>query len=332
MAMRDRLAPRGAAARRLVAPAGLVLLLVALAALAATAAYAATDSANPGTADRAFIRGARILAPDHVRLQLAGAPPSIAPSNFLVTDLRAPDVPLEVRAVVFERGNRVLLTVGDRLDPAAAYRIAMREPSASRDVRPAPWALLLTIVLSSALINNFVFTRYLGLCIFFGVSKKRDTAVGMGLVFSLVMILSAMLSWALYSLVMAPLQLRFLQVLVFIGVVAFLVQALDTILKKTHRSLHQKWGVYLMLITTNCIILAVPLLNAASDSGPGESFALALGSGIGFAIALFLMSCAREKLELARVPAVFQGLPIAFTLAGLFALAFMGFSGLSFLR
>jgi len=146
------------------------------------------------------------------------------------------------------------------------------------------------------------------------------------------MILSAMLSWALFSLVMVPLQIRFLQILVFIGVVAFLVQALDTILKKTHRSLHQKWGVYLMLITTNCIILAVPLLNAAADSGPAESFALALGSGIGFAIALFLMSCAREKLELARVPAAFQGLPIAFTLAGLFALAFMGFSGLSFLR
>jgi len=154
----------------------------------------------------------------------------------------------------------------------------------------------------------------------------------MGFVFGLVMILSAMLSWALYSLVMAPLQIKFLQVIVFIGVVAFLVQALDTILKKTHRSLHQRWGVYLMLITTNCIILAVPLLNAAADSGPADSFALALGSGIGFAIALFLMSCAREKLELARVPAVFQGLPIAFTLAGLFALAFMGFSGLTFLR
>ena len=329
MATRSRFEPRGASPHRLLLLAGIVNLLVAL---AATAAFAAGGTAIPGSGDRTFIRGARILAPDHVRLQLAGTPASIDPSNFRVTDLRAPDVPIEVRAVVFERGNRVLLTVADRLDPAAAYRIALREPAASRDVHPAPWALLLTVVLSSALINNFVFTRYLGLCIFFGVSKKRDTAVGMGLVFSLVMILSAMLSWALYSLVMAPLQLRFLQVLVFIGVVAFLVQALDTILKKTHRSLHQKWGVYLMLITTNCIILAVPLLNAAADSGPAESFALALGSGIGFAIALFLMSCAREKLELARVPAVFQGLPIAFTLAGLFALAFMGFSGLSFLR
>jgi len=322
MAMRDGALPRRSGAARLVVFAAIVLLVLALAASIATAA-------DPGDG---FIRGARILAPDHVRLQLAGPPASLDPANFTLTDARAPDVPIEIRAVAAEAGNRVLLTVGDRLEPAAAYRVTVRDPAASRDVRPAPWALLLTVVLSSALINNFVFTRYLGLCIFFGVSKKRDTAIGMGLVFSLVMILSAMLSWALFMLVMVPLQIRFLQIIVFIGVVAFLVQALDTILKKTHRSLHQKWGVYLMLITTNCIILAVPLLNAAANSGPAESFALALGSGIGFAIALFLMSCAREKLELARVPAVFQGLPIAFTLAGLFALAFMGFSGLTFLR
>lgn len=286
----------------------------------------------PAAAADGFIQGARILTPDRVRLQLAGPPVALDPSNFRLTDLRAPDVPIEIRSVVAEPGDRVLLTVGERLDPSAAYRITSGDPAGSRDVRPAPWALLLTVVLSSALINNFVFTRYLGLCIFFGVSKKRDTAIGMGITFGIVMILSAMLSWALFSLVMAPLRIKFLQVLVFIGVVAFLVQALDTILKKTHRSLHQRWGVYLMLITTNCIILAVPLLNAAADSGPADSFALALGSGIGFALALFLMSCAREKLELARVPAAFQGLPIAFTLAGLFALAFMGFSGLSFLR
>jgi electron transport complex protein RnfA len=103
-------------------------------------------------------------------------------------------------------------------------------------------------------------------------------------------------------------------------------------MKKMNRSLHQRFGIYLVLITTNCIILAVPLLNAAADAGPLESFALALGSGFGFALALFLMSCAREKVELARVPPSFQGMPIAFVLAGLFALAFMGFSGLSFFR
>jgi electron transport complex protein RnfA len=120
--------------------------------------------------------------------------------------------------------------------------------------------------------------------------------------------------------------------MVFIGVVAFMVQMLDTILKKVNRPLHQKFGIYLVLITTNCIILAVPLLNAAGNATASEALALATGSGLGFALALFLMSCARERLELARVPESFKGLPIAFALAGLFALAFMGFSGLNFLR
>jgi electron transport complex protein RnfA len=177
-----------------------------------------------------------------------------------------------------------------------------------------------------------VFTRYLGLCVFFGVSRKRETAVGMGVTFTAVMVLSAALSWLLFNFALKPLHLGFLQVLVFIGVVAFLVQMLDTILKKTHAALHKKLGIYLVLITTNCIILAVPLLNASADSGPSDSLALAVGSGVGFAIALFLMSCARERVELSRVPKHFEGLPIAFALAGLFALAFMGFSGLNFLR
>ena len=226
----------------------------------------------------------------------------------------------------------MLLTVGQRLDAAGAYRLELREPRSSLPVHPAPWALLLTVVMSAALINNFVFTRYLGLCIFFGVTKKRDTAIGMGITFTAVMIGTAMMSWMLFTWVMTPLKLKFLQVIVFIGVVAFVVQFLDTMLKKTHRSLHQRWGIYLMLITTNCIILAVPLLNAAAVNGPAESLALAVGSGLGFAIALFLMSCARERMELARVPESFKGLPIAFALTGLFALAFMGFAGLNFLR
>jgi len=305
--------------------------VTALAGLVAFALLALVLARPAGAAER-MIAGARALAPNHVRLYLDRPVTNLAPSNFRLTELKAPDVPLEVKEVVAEPGNRVLLTLGERIDPAQAYHIAIADPPAARDMRPPPWALLLTVVLSAALINNFVFTRYLGLCIFFGVSKNRDTAVGMGFTFTAVMVLSAMLSWALFTFVMLPLKLRFLQIIVFIGVVAFLVQALDTILKKTHPSLHRKFGVYLMLITTNCIILAVPLLNAASESGPFESLALAVGSGIGFALALFLMSCARERVELAKVPASFQGLPIAFALAGLFALAFMGFSGLTFLR
>lgn len=308
------------------------LLLLVLVLPWASRGVAATPATEPTRADATLIRGARVLAPDHFRVVLSEPIADATPANFRLTESRAPDVPIEIREARVEPENRVLLTVGERLDPAGAYRIEILRPAAVRDVRPTPWALLFTVILSAALINNFVFTRYLGLCIFFGVSKNRETSVGMGFTFALVMILSAMLSWALFTFVMGPLRLRFLQIIIFIGVVAFLVQALDTVLKKTHRSLHRKFGVYLMLITTNCIILAVPLLNAAANAGPLESFGLALGSGAGFALALFLMSCARERVELARVPAVFQGLPIAFALAGLFALAFMGFSGLTFVR
>jgi len=241
-------------------------------------------------------------------------------------------VPIEITEALPEPNGRWLLTLASPVSAAGHYRLELSSPADAMDVHPAPWAWLLTIILSSALINNFVFTRYLGLCVFFGVSKKRETSIGMGITFTAVMVVSAALSWALYTFLMKPLHLKFLQVLVFIGVVAFLVQMLDTVLKKTHRALHKKFGIYLVLITTNCIILAVPLLNAAADSGPLDSLALALGSGVGFALALFLMSCAREKVELARVPKSFEGLPIAFALAGLFALAFMGFSGLNFLR
>ncbi len=289
-------------------------------------------AAGPAWAESGMIRSARVLAPDHVRVEFAGPVADLSPGNFHFSEALAPDVRIDVLEVAALPGNRVLLRVDQRLDPAGAYRLETANPKAARDVKPGPWAMFLTIVISSALINNFVFTRYLGLCIFFGVSRKRDTSLGMGATFLFVMVVTAMLSWMLYAWVMSPLHLRFLEIIVFIGVVAFLVQALDTILKKTHRALHQRFGIYLMLITTNCIILAVPLLNAAGNVGPGDAFALALGSGAGFALALFLMSCARERVELARVPASFQGLPIAFALAGLFALAFMGFSGLNFLR
>jgi electron transport complex protein RnfA len=281
--------------------------------------------------DNPLVR-ARIVRPDTLRILFASPPTRLDLGNYRLTEGTAPDVPIELRAVVPAGPRTVSLVAGRALDRTRTYRIETLEPRGGRTVKPWPVAMTLTAILAAALINNFVFTRYLGLCIFFGVSKKRDTALGMGATFAMVMLTTGMLSWVLYAFVLSPLQLRFLQVLVFIGVVAFLVQMLDTVLKKTHRSLHQRFGIYLVLITTNCIILAVPLLNAAADSGPLESFALSMGSGLGFALALFLMSCARERVELAKVPPSFQGLPIAFALAGLFALAFMGFSGLSFFR
>jgi Na+-translocating ferredoxin:NAD+ oxidoreductase subunit A len=273
-----------------------------------------------------------VLAPDRVRLWTSVPIAHTDAANFRFTERSAPDAPAEIKAVQAEPDGGVTLTVGQAVHASEHYRVEVLDPPMSREVAPSAWALLFTVFLSSALINNFVFTRYLGLCIFFGVSKKRDTAVGMGITFTAVMMFTALFSWAVDTFVLRPLHLGFLQILVFIGTVAAVVQFLDTMLKKTHPALHRGFGVYLMLITTNCIILAVPLLNAGSNASFGEAVALALGSGLGFALALFLMSCAREKLELARVPKAFEGLPIAFALAGLFALAFMGFSGLDLFR
>jgi len=186
----------------------------------------------------------------------------------------------------------------------------------------------LTIFIASALINNFVFSRYLGLCIFFGVTKKMETAVGMSFTFTAVMLISAALNWVIYTYVMIPYHLGFLKIVIFIGTIAAFVQAADTIMKKVVPALYYKLGIYLALIVTNCVILAVPLINAEENYSLFESMAMALGSGLGFSLALILMASIREKLELADVPKSFQGLPISFVLTGLIALAFLGFSGM----
>lgn len=187
---------------------------------------------------------------------------------------------------------------------------------------------LFQLVVSASLINNFVFTRFLGLCIFFGVSKKMETAVGMSITFTAVMMVSAALSWVVYNHMMVPLDITFLKIIVFIGIIAGLVQASDTIMRKVAPGLYYKLGIYLALISTNCIILAVPLINAGEHYSFIQSLAFGLGSGIGFALALVIMASIREKLELAEVPKAFQGLPMAFVITGLIALAFTGFSGL----
>lgn len=190
------------------------------------------------------------------------------------------------------------------------------------------WERVATIFIASALINNFVFSRYLGLCIFFGVTKKMETAIGMSFTFTTVMLISASLNWLIYNYVMIPYHLGFLKIVIFIGVIAAFVQAADTMMKKIAPALYYKLGIYLALIVTNCVILAVPLLNADENYSFFESLALALGSGLGFSLALIIMASIREKLELADVPKSFQGLPISFVLTGLIALAFLGFSGM----
>ncbi len=187
---------------------------------------------------------------------------------------------------------------------------------------------LFELFIAASLINNFVFTMFLGLCIFFGVTKKMETAIGMSITFTAVMVVSAALSWVVYTYVMIPLEITFLKIIVFIGIVAAFVQASDTIMRKISPDLYYKLGVYLALIATNCIIIAVPLINAGEGRTFTESLSFGLGSGVGFALAMIIMASIREKLEVANVPEPFKGMPIAFVTAALIALAFTGFSGL----
>ena len=259
-------------------------------------------------------------------------------ANYNVFQKTDPDIRVPVESVTLDsRKTSADLKFQDPLNLSSEYTVEAKDVLSEGktlgklefSVRKSQAQILFTILLGAMLINNFVFTKYLGLCIFFGVSQKKDTAIGMGITFTLVMVLSAIFCWAIYTYILKALQLQFLQIIVFIGTVAIFVQAMDTILRKVNPFLFKKLGVYLVLIVTNCIILAVPLINVDSGYGLFESMTEGLGAGVGFALALFLMACVREKLELCRVPAVFKGLPIAFVVAGMFALAFLGFSGLS---
>jgi electron transport complex protein RnfA len=192
----------------------------------------------------------------------------------------------------------------------------------------AEFIKLFELIVSASLVNNFVFTWFLGLCIFFGASKNMQTAIGTSITFTAVMMISAAMSWLVFRYIMVPLGIEFLMIIIFMGIVAGLVQALDTIMRKISPGLYCKLGIYLALISTNCIILAVPLMNAGNKYNFIESIAFALGSGLGFALAMIIMASIRERMELADIPAPFRGLPIAFIIAGMIALAFTGFSGL----
>ncbi len=258
--------------------------------------------------------------------------------NYRVFERPDPDIMIPVESVTLgPRKTVVTLKFKEPLNQSAEYVIEMKDVTSEGKVmgsglftvKKGNFQILIGILLGAMLINNFVFTKYLGLCIFFGVSQKRETAIGMGITFTIVIALSSLLCWAFYNYILEPYHLDFLKIIVFMGTVAILVQAVDTILRKVNPYLFKKLGVFLVLIVTNCIILAVPLINADSGYGPDASVTLGLGAGVGFAIALFLMACVREKLELCNVPPTFRGLPIAFVVTGLFALAFLGFSGLS---
>ena len=187
---------------------------------------------------------------------------------------------------------------------------------------------IISISLSAILVENFIFSKFLGICPFLGVSKKMDTAVGMGVAVIFVMGLASVVCWAV-NLLLVALDLEYMQTLAFILVIAALVQFVEMFLKKSIPSLYRSLGIYLPLITTNCAVLGVVLLNVQESYGFIESLTYGITGGVGFMLAITLFASVRERLEYATdYPKAFEGFPIALVTAGLIALAFMGFSGL----
>ena len=188
---------------------------------------------------------------------------------------------------------------------------------------------LLSITLGAILANNFIFSQFLGCCPFLGVSKKVDTAVGMGVAVTFVMGLASAVCFVVNKYILIPLDLAYMQTVAFILVIASLVQFIEMFLQKAMPALYTALGVYLPLITTNCAVLGVALLNTQNDYNFIESVVYGITGGLGFLLAIFLFAAVREQLEVSSEnPKAFDGFPIALVTAGLMALAFMGFSGL----
>ncbi len=187
----------------------------------------------------------------------------------------------------------------------------------------------LTILIGSLLVNNFVMNKFLGICPFLGVSKKMDTAFGMGMAVTFVMTLASLVTWVVEHLLLIPLDLMYMRTIAFILVIAVLVQVVEMALKKLSYSLYQALGVYLPLITTNCAVLGVAILNSDNAYGLLESVVSGCAAALGFTLAMVLFAGIRERLAKVRtMPKWMDGFPGALITAGLMAVAFMGFGGL----
>ena len=186
----------------------------------------------------------------------------------------------------------------------------------------------ISIFITAVFVNNIILSQFLGICPFLGVSKKTDSAIGMGMAVTFVMLLSTIVTYLLQSYLLTPYGLGYMQTIVFILVIAALVQMLEIILKKVSPSLYQALGVFLPLITTNCAILGVARLVIQKEYTLVESVVYAISTAVGFTLSLTLFAGIREQLQLNDTPKPMQGIPIALITAGLLALAFMGFSGI----
>ncbi|MBR3764350.1 MAG: electron transport complex subunit RsxA [Clostridia bacterium] len=186
----------------------------------------------------------------------------------------------------------------------------------------------ITILIGSLLVNNFVMNKFLGICPFLGVSKKFDTALGMGMAVTFVMTAASFVTWLVNTFLLLPFNLAYMQTIAYILVIAVLVQIVEMALKKLSPSLYQALGVYLPLITTNCAVLGVAILNTDEGYNLMESTFNGFCAALGFTLAMVLFACIREKLSLAKMPKWMDGFPGALITAGLMAIAFQGFGGL----
>ena len=184
------------------------------------------------------------------------------------------------------------------------------------------------IIIGAIFVNNVVFAQFLGICPFLGVSSKVDTSLGMGAAVTFVMALSSVVAWLIQEYILVPLDIEYMQTIVFILVIAALVQMVEIVLKKISPSLYQALGIFLPLITTNCAVLGVALLLVQKEYNLLESVVYATSIALGFALALVIMAGIRERFEIVGVPKGVKGVPIALITAGILAMAFMGFSGL----
>lgn len=181
------------------------------------------------------------------------------------------------------------------------------------------------IIITFVFINNFILTKFLGLCPFIGVSKNTESAVGMGFAVTFVMSIASLVTWVIYNLILIPLNIAFLQTITFILVIASLVQLVEMTIQKISPPLYKALGIYLPLITTNCAVLGIALIAVRNNYNALESFVAGFAAGGGFLLAIVIMSTIREKLDQEWVPKPFRGVPIAFITGGLMALAFMAF-------
>jgi H+/Na+-translocating ferredoxin:NAD+ oxidoreductase subunit A len=181
------------------------------------------------------------------------------------------------------------------------------------------------IIITFVFINNFILTQFLGLCPFIGVSKNVESAVGMGFAVTFVMALASITTWVIYNYILVPLDITFLQTITFILVIAALVQFVELVIQKISPALYKALGIFLPLITTNCAVLGIALINVRNNYNALESFIAGIAAGLGFLLAILLMSTIRVKLDSEWVPKPFRGIPIAFITGGLMALAFMAF-------